>query len=79
MKPLPLKNVYKVSQVAKMFLVTPMHIYRLIYQGKLKAYKGNGMVRIAEDDIREFQRKYSTRPLKSLHKIICNIERKRRR
>ena len=46
-------KLYKVSEAAKMLLVTPMHVYRLIYAGKLKAVKGKWMVRITENDLVE--------------------------
>lgn len=62
------------SEVARLFLVTPMHVYRLIYEGKLKAIKGKGMIRITEDDILQFHNNYGTRPLRRFKKIIEDIK-----
>ncbi len=74
MRTFPQKKLYRVSEVAKIFLVTPMHVYRLIYEGKLKALKGKGMVRIPEENVLEFCRKYNTRPRRSLEKVVADIE-----
>jgi excisionase family DNA binding protein len=67
--------LYSLSEVAKLFRVTPIHIYRLIYEEKLQAYKGsNGMVRISEDHVREFKRNYSTRRVRWIEKMIREME-----
>ncbi len=66
-------KLYKVSEVAKMLLVTPMHVYRLIYAGKLKALKGKWMVRVTEYDILEFYNNHGTRPLRKHKKIMQDI------
>ena len=71
MKMLSRKKLYKVSEVAKMFLVTPMHVYRLIYEDKLKAVKGKGMVRISEDDLLRFYKSCGTRPIRKAQKLAA--------
>jgi excisionase family DNA binding protein len=68
------KKLYKVSDVAKILLVTPMHVYRLVYAGKLIAIKRKRMVRIAEDDLLEFYRSCGTRPLRNAKKLMGEIE-----
>lgn len=66
--------IYKVSEVAKMFRVTPFTVYRWIYQGRLKAIKGGKVVRITERDLFIFHRKYSSRPLKRLERLMADVE-----
>lgn len=68
------KLFYTVSDFAKMFKITPMHAYRLISEGKVKTYKGNGMIRIMEEDLLDFYNTRGTRPLKRLKKIMQDME-----
>lgn len=65
-----MENLFNINQAAFILKVHPLTIRRYIKEGKLKAFKVGGNVRIKEKDLHEFNKDYtpasreSTSPLK---------------
>lgn len=51
-------NMLTVDQVAKGLQVHPQSVNCWIYEGRLKALKIDGIVRITKEEYRRFKRKY---------------------
>lgn len=58
-------NLFNVNQVAFMLKVHPLTIRRYIREGKLKAVKVGGNVRIKESQLQGFNKEFSPRPAQS--------------
>ena len=71
----PTRIIYRVGEVADFFKVTPFTVYRWIYSGRIKAIKSGKLVRITQGDLLEFKRKFSSRPLKNLERLMEDVER----
>lgn len=65
-------NLFNVTQTAYILKVHPLTIRRYIKEGKLKAIKAGGNIRIKESDLQEFNKDFS--PNKSIYK---NLSRKK--
>ena len=52
---LPTKQYYRVDEVARYFHVSDRTIYRIIDMGDLKVVRIRDCIRIAAEDIREFE------------------------
>lgn len=53
-------NLFNVNQIAYMLKVHPLTVRRYIKEGKLKAIKAGGNVRIKESDLQEFSKDYTS-------------------
>jgi excisionase family DNA binding protein len=62
-------NFLNIRQVAFILKVHPLTIRRYIKEGKLKALKVGGSVRIKESAIQDLSRDFSLNPKRALHKI----------
>ena len=62
-----MEEYYTVNQVAITLKVHPLTIRRYIKEGKLKAYRAGGNIRIAVNDLRNFTQSFVPRskPLRS--------------
>lgn len=58
-----MENLLNVNQVAFILKVHPLTIRRYIKEGKLKAVRVAGNVRIKESDLQAFSRDFGTEPL----------------
>ncbi len=56
-----MEEFYTIRQVAIALKVHPLTIRRYIKQGKLKAYKAGGNVRVAVNDLRSFTSHFAPR------------------
>ncbi|GIW62039.1 MAG: hypothetical protein KatS3mg089_0891 [Patescibacteria group bacterium] len=67
-------NLFNVNQAAFILKVHPLTVRRYIKEGRLKAIKAGGNVRIREKDLMEFNRDYtpSQRSTNSPFKIKLN-------
>lgn len=54
-------NLFNVNQAAYILKVHPLTIRRYIKEGKLKAVKAGGNVRIEEKDLQEFNKEFTPR------------------
>lgn len=54
-------NLFNVNQAAYILKVHPLTIRRYIREGKLKAVKAGGNVRIDEKDLQEFNKEFTPR------------------
>lgn len=54
-----METYYTVDDLAKMFKVNVMTVYRLIEKGKIKYTKFGGSIRISEDNLKEYLNKKS--------------------
>jgi excisionase family DNA binding protein len=54
-----MENIYNVNQAAFILKVHPLTIRRYIKEGRLKAIRAGGNVRIKETDLKEFNKEYS--------------------
>ncbi len=65
-----MENLFNINQAAFILKVHPLTVRRYIKEGKLKAFKVGGNVRIKEKDLQEFNKDYTptsretTSPLK---------------
>lgn len=57
-----MEDFYTVNQAAITLKVHPLTIRRYIKEGKLKAYRAGGNVRIALPDLRDFAQNFITHP-----------------
>ena len=64
-----MENLFNVNQAAFILKVHPLTIRRYLKEGKLKAIRAGGNVRIKESDLREFGQEFSTQP-KQTHKLL---------
>jgi excisionase family DNA binding protein len=55
------KKYYTANEIAKTFAVTPMTIYRMAEQGKLKTIRIGKSIRFDADDVENFLRSSSTK------------------
>lgn len=62
-----MQNLFNVNQVAFMLKVHPLTIRRYLREGKLKAVRVGGCVRIAENDLQQATKEFSPHP-KNIHK-----------
>jgi excisionase family DNA binding protein len=69
-----MENLFNVNQAAFILKVHPLTVRRYIKEGRLKAIKAGGNVRIREKDLMEFNKDYtpSQRSLNSPFKIKLN-------
>jgi excisionase family DNA binding protein len=58
-----MENLFNISQVAYILKVHPLTIRRYIREGKLKAVKIGGNVRVKESDLQNFNREISPTPI----------------
>jgi len=59
-----MEDLFNVNQVAFILKVHPLTIRRYIKEGKLKAVKAGGNIRIKESDLQDFNKDFSSpRPL----------------
>lgn len=63
-------NLFNVNQVAFILKVHPLTVRRYIKEGRLKAVKAGGNIRIKESDLNEFNKDFS--PEKNQNPIIRN-------
>lgn len=57
-----MENLFNVNQAAFILKVHPLTIRRYIKEGRLKALKVGGAIRIKEKDLHEFNKDYSPAP-----------------
>lgn len=57
--PLAMDNLFNVNQAAFILKVHPLTIRRYIKEGRLKALKVGGAIRIKEKDLHEFNKDYT--------------------
>lgn len=57
-----MENLFNISQVAFILKVHPLTIRRYIREGKLKAVKIGGNIRIKENDLQNFNKEVSPTP-----------------
>lgn len=69
-----MENLFNINQAAFILKVHPLTVRRYIKEGKLKAFKVGGNVRIKEKDLQEFNKDYtpSSRETSSPLKIKLN-------
>jgi excisionase family DNA binding protein len=63
-----MENLFNVTQVAYILKVHPLTVRRYIKEGKLKAVKIGGNIRIKESDLSDFSKDFS--PNKQLFKNV---------
>lgn len=54
-----MQNLFNVNQAAYILKVHPLTVRRYIKEGKLKAIKAGGNIRIKETDLQEFNKDYT--------------------
>lgn len=64
-----MENLFNVNQAAFILKVHPLTIRRYLKEGKLKAIRAGGNVRIKEVDLMEFSQEFTTQP-KETHKLL---------
>lgn len=55
-------NLFNVNQAAFILKVHPLTVRRYIKEGRLKALKVGGAIRIREQDLRDFNKDYTPQP-----------------
>lgn len=59
---LTMEEFYTVNQAAIVLKIHPLTVRRYIKEGKLKAYRAGGNIRIAVNDLKSFTQSFITHP-----------------
>lgn len=58
------QKYYSRQEIARIFSVNPMTIYRLIRRGDIKAIRIGNDYRVSEDELKEYMKRKSALPIK---------------